>query len=71
MNSRFASFQKQQQQNGPPSNLNELLRSMMGQIAPTGMNPEQIVRQLVQSGKMSQAQFDKYASVANAWTGKR
>lgn len=71
MNNRFASFQQQRQQNGPPANLNEMLQSVAARFIPQGMTPEMMVRQLMQSGKMTQEQFQRFAETANQWTGQR
>lgn len=71
MNSPYQSYQKTQENNGPPANLNELLQNVASQFIPQGMTAEQMVRQLVQSGQMPQAVFDKYAAVADRWTGRK
>ena len=36
-----------------------------------GINPEQRVQQLLNSGQMSQEQFNQFAVIANMLTGKR
>jgi hypothetical protein len=41
------------------------LQNLARQIAPTGMNPEQIVRQKIQNREMTQAQFEQYSQQAN------
>lgn len=61
MNSLFNEFQNQTPINGMGNFLNQFnqFRSMF-----TG-NPEQQVRQLLGSGKMTQEQFNNYAQLAN------
>lgn len=71
MNSPYQSYRKTQENNGPPANLNELLLNVANQFVPQGMNAEQYVRQLVQSGRMPQSLFNKYAAVADQWTGRK
>ena len=39
------------------------------QVKQTGKNPQQIVQELMNSGKMSQAQFNELAQKANAIMG--
>lgn len=67
MNPFFNSYQQKQQQN---FDLNSALQNLARQIAPTGMSAEQIVRQKVQNGEMSQEQFNQYADIANKLTGR-
>lgn len=69
MNPFFDSFQKNQQQ-GTGFDLNAALRNLANQIAPTGMTPEQIVRQKIQNGEMTQEQFNQLAAIANRLTGR-
>lgn len=69
MNPFFDSFQKNQQQ-GTGLDLNAALRNLANQIAPTGMTPEQIVRQKIQNGEMTQEQFNQLAAIANRLTGR-
>lgn len=71
MNPLYKSFQEKQAANRPPANLNEMLQNFASQYIPQGMSAEQMVRQLVQSGRMTQDQFSQFASVADAWTGKK
>lgn len=71
MNPFFNSHQQNQQQVfGPGFDLNSALQNMARQIAPTGMSPEQIVRQLIQNEKMTPDQFNQYAAIANKLTGR-
>lgn len=68
MNPFFNSHQQQQQQN---FDLNFALQNMACQIAPTGMSAEQIVRQKIQNGEMTQEQFNQFASIADRLTGRK
>lgn len=70
MNPLFTSFQKNQQGSNAGFDLQSALRNLANQIAPTGMTPEQIVRQKIQNGEMSQAQFEQYRQIANRLTGR-
>lgn len=72
MNPFFNSHQQNQQQGfGPGFDLNSALQNLARQIAPTGMSAEQIVRQKVQNGEMSQEQFNQFASIADRLTGRK
>ncbi len=51
--------------------LQSALQNLARQIAPTGMSPEQIVRQKIQNGEMTQEQFNQFASIADRLTGRR
>lgn len=71
MNPLFDSFKKNQNngaQNG--FDLNSALQNLARQIAPTGMTPEQIVRQKIQNGEMTQDQFNQFAKIADRLTGR-
>ena len=71
MNPFFNSHQQNQQQGfGPGFDLNAALQNLARQIAPTGMTPEQIVRQKIQNGEMTQEQFNQFAAIANKLTGR-
>lgn len=71
MNPFFNSHQQNQQQGfGQNFDLNTALQNLARQIAPTGMSPEQIVRQLIQNEKMTPDQFNQYATIANKLTGR-
>lgn len=71
MNPFFNSRQQNQQQGfGPGFDLNAALQNLARQIAPSGMSPEQIVRQLIQNEKMTPDQFNRYAQIANQLTGR-
>ena len=65
-------------------NLGNILQMFGGQTAFTnkvnsfgqqcqsqGINPEERVRQLVNSGQMSQEQFNQFAQIANMLTGRK
>ena len=69
----FFNFHQQNQQQGFGSNfdLNTALQNLARQIAPTGMSPEQIVRQKIQNGEMTQEQFNQFASIADRLIGRK
>lgn len=69
MNPLYKSFE-QKQSEVPPFNLQEALQNLARQIMPTGMTAEQIVRQKIQNGEMTQAQFEQYRQIANRLTGR-
>lgn len=72
MNPFFQSHQQNQRQGfGQGFDLNAVLQNLARQIAPTGMSAEQIVRQKIQNGEMTQEQFNKFASIADRLTGGR
>ncbi len=71
MNPLYKSYQEKQAANRPPANLNEMLQNFASRFVPQGMSPEQMVRNMIQSGQMSQAQFEQLAAVADSWTGKK
>lgn len=72
MNQFFNSHMQNQQQGfGPNFDWNSALQNMARQIAPTGMSPEQIVRQLLQNDRMKPEQFNQYAQIADRLTGRR
>lgn len=76
MNPFFQSFKNHQaapspmNMPAPPQNLGQLLNQIAQSIMPFGMNSEQLVRQLVQNGRMTQDQFNQYAQIADSWTGR-
>ena len=67
MNPLFQSFQNNQ---GGGMNLQSALQNLAKQIAPTGMTPEQIVRQKIQNGEMSMQQFQQFSAIADQITGR-
>jgi len=71
MNQFFNSHTQNQQQGfGPNFDWNSAIQNMARRIAPTGMTPEQIVRQKIQNGEMSQEQFNQFAKIADKLTGR-
>ena len=71
MNPLFDSFKKNQNVGGQTGfDLNSALQNLARQIAPTGMTPEQIVRQKIQNGEMTQDQFNQLAKIADRLTGR-
>lgn len=52
-------------------NLNAMLQNVMATMVPMGMTPEQVVRQKIQNGEMSQAQFEQYSRIADQVMGRR
>lgn len=72
MNPFFNSHRQNQQQGFPKGyDLNYALNAISRYITPTGMSPEQIVRQLIQTEKMSPEQFNQYSQIADKLTGGR
>ena len=70
MNPLFESYRKTSQ--APLGfDLNTALRNLAAQIIPTGLTPEQIVRQKIQNGEMSQTQFAQFSMIADQLTGRR
>ena len=71
MNPLFDAYRQSQGNSGQGGfNLNAALQNLANQIAPTGMTPEQIVRQKIQNGEMSQEQFNQFAKIADRLTGR-
>ena len=66
MNPLFASYQKKNNQQSQPFDLQNALQNLAKQIAPTGLSPEQIIRQKIQNGEMTQAQFEQLGKTADA-----
>ena len=71
MNPFFNSYQQNQYQTGQRFDLNSALQNLARQIAPSGLTPEQIVRQKIQNGEMTQEQFNQFAKIADRLTGGR
>lgn len=67
MNPFYRNYQQQAQQT--PFNLQSALQNIARQI-PAGMTAEQLVRQKVQNGEMTQEQFDQYSRIADSLTGR-
>ena len=71
MNPFYSSFQKNSQMLNQGFNLNAALQNLARQIMPTGMTPEQIVRQKIQNREMSMEQFQQYSNIANQLLGRK
>lgn len=65
MNSLFQSYNQEKQ----PS-FEQQLSNLARQIQQMGTSPEALGRQLIQNGRMTQAQFEQYRQIANQLTGK-
>lgn len=55
---------------GGQQNFQNQLNSYSQQCQQQGVNPEQRVQELVNSGRMSQETFNRYAQIANMLTGR-
>jgi len=71
LNPLYKSYQESRAQNDPPANLGMMLQNFASQYIPQGMTAEQMTRQLIQSGQMTQAQFNQLAAIADKWTGRK
>ena len=72
MNPFYNNYRQNTQQGfGPNFDWNSAIQNLARQIAPTGMTAEQIVRQKIQNGEMSQEQFNQFASIADRLTGRK
>lgn len=71
MNPFYSSFQKNSQMLNQGFNLNAALQNLARQIMPTGMTPEQIVRQKIQNREMSMEQFQQYSAIADQLMGRK
>lgn len=71
MNPFYSSFQKNSQMLNQGFDLNAALQNLARQIMPTGMTPEQIVRQKIQNREMSMEQFQQYSAIANQLMGRK
>lgn len=56
---------------GGPQNFQNKFNQFQQQINQQGINPQQQVQQLLNSGQMSQQQFNQLRMIANALTGKK
>lgn len=63
-------FQSQSTQN-TPQQFKQHLDAFMRNFQQSGQNPQQIVQQLLNQGKMTQSQFNQYRDIANQITGLR
>ena len=70
MNPLFESYKNSAGQFNSTIDFNTALQNLAAQIIPTGMTPEQIVRQKIQNREMTQAQFEQYRQIANRITGR-
>lgn len=52
-------------------NFQQRFNQFQQQINQQGINPQQQVQQLLNSGQMSQQQFNQLRAIANALTGKK
>lgn len=72
----FNPFQQQTNQNDPITSLFGSMQNFQNQkqaieqqISQAGLSPEQIVRNLISTGQMSQEQFMRYSQIANMISG--
>lgn len=56
---------------GGQNNFNNKLNTFGQNCQSQGINPEQRVQQLLNSGQMSQEQFNQLAAIANMLTGRK
>lgn len=56
---------------GNLQNFQQQFNQFSSQIYQQGQNPQQIVQNLLNSGRMSQDQFNKFSQIASMLTGKR
>lgn len=54
-----------------PMQLKQQFDSFARNFQQSGQNPQQVVQQLLNSGKMTQGQFNQYRDMANKITGLR
>lgn len=54
-----------------PIQLKQQFEAFARNFQQSGQNPQQIVQQLLNSGKMTQAQFNQFRNIANQITGQR
>ena len=71
MNPLFESYRNSMNVFPAGFNLNAALQNLAAQIMSTGMTAEQIVRQKIQNGEISQSQFEQYSRIADQITGRR
>lgn len=73
MNPFYQRFQQNQNDNNPFSSRQAFKNAadqMMGYLNQMGMAPQARVQQLIQSGAMTQEQFNQFAQIANKLTGR-
>lgn len=71
MNPLFESYKKTSAHQPFGFDLNAALQNLASRIVPTGMTPEQVVRQKIKNGEMTQAQFEQLSRMADQITGRR
>lgn len=54
-----------------PQQFKQQLDAFMRNFQQGGQNPQQLVQQLLNQGKMTQSQFNQYRDIANQITGLR
>ena len=54
-----------------PAQFMQQFKAFAQNFQQSGQNPQQVVQQLLNSGKMTQAQFNEYRNIANQMTGMR
>lgn len=54
-----------------PMQLKQQFEAFARNFQQNGQNPRQLVQQLLNQGKMTQAQFNQYRDIANQITGQR
>lgn len=54
-----------------PMQLKQQFEAFARNFQQSGQNPQALVQQLLNSGKMTQAQFNHYRDIANQITGQR
>ena len=69
MNPLFQSFQQKQASN-PQNMFTNALQNLAMQVQQMGLTPEQLVRQKIQNGEMTEAQFRQYSQIADQLTGR-
>lgn len=73
MNPFYQRFQQKQNDNNPfssPQAFQNAASQMMNSLSQMGLTPQARVQQLIQSGQMSQQQFNQFAQIANQLTGR-
>lgn len=55
---------------GGPNGFQNKLNVFMQNFQQTGVNPQQLVEQMIADGRMTQEQFNALSAVANQITGK-
>lgn len=54
-----------------PMQLKQQFEAFARNFQQSGQNPQQLVQQLLNNGKMTQAQFNQFRNIANQITGQR